>query len=220
MAEEEAQPTNPLGLSEEELRGALAEMKSHLAAGKSDEETCLLMGITWENYDALKRVFYNFESARAKKSTEEVFVDYVLHQRAVIKDLSDAYEKFKGSNQSNAMVGALRARADVYDKIIKVGQEFGLIEKKPEERRILAGIAVAEISDDKLRSMIVGEISNVDRLMKAFGNTSMAEVVVEETHYELPPAKDITPKKKEQKTNRAKANKVHKGRRVVKGGAE
>lgn len=226
MAEEDVRPDspqeneNPLGLTDEELRGALAEMKSFLATGKSDEETCLAMGITWENYDKLKRVFYDFEAARSRKSTEETFVDYVLHQRAVIKDLTDAYEKFKASNQSNAMVGALRARADVYDKIIKVGQEFGLIEKKPEEKRILGGLAIANVSDDRLRSMIVAEIAGVDQLMKTFGNVSMAEIEIGETHYELLPAKDVTPEKKDQKTNRAKANKVHKGRRVVKGGAE
>ena len=58
-------------------------------------------------------------------TTETIFLDYVLRQNQNIRDLDNVQKLFQGSRQFTALVGAVKAKAEILDKVIEKGQEFG-----------------------------------------------------------------------------------------------
>lgn len=207
-----------LGLTKSEIRHAIARVLEMLGEGKTDVEIRDDLGLDQDGYDLLKRKMYEVEGDRIRgRSIEETFIDYMTDQRACVKELDDIAKAFAG-NQLSAKVGAIRAKSDIVDKIVKFGQDIGLIDRRPEEKRILAGVMVADMSNKQLRGMITSELANLDKMVKTFGEGSILDMKPGQLHYDPVPAlgagaKGKTPAKS--KTNKAKANKVHGGRRVV-----
>jgi len=211
-----------LGMTKEELRGAVARLLAHLGEGMSDAEARDAMGLEQDQFDRLKRKLYELEGDRLRnRPVEEVFIDYAIEQRACLKALDDLGDVF-APGQLAARVGAIRAKSDIVDKIVKFGQDIGLIDKRPEEKRILAGVMVSDMSNKQLRSMITSELSNLNSLIGKYGEQSIMDMDPGSLHYDakpaLPPAKkagNTGETKAKSKTNKAKANKVHGGRRRV-----
>ena len=189
-------------------RMMVAQLLSKLATGMTDELAQAELGVSPGKYERLKKAVYDLEADRLRDTpTEHTYINYCLAQMGCIQDLTDLLKDAKKQKNSNASVGAIRARSDIYDKLIKTGQEFGILEKKPEEKRIVAGIVVAQLSNDQLKSAITSAIGSLNEMVSRFGDLDMTQVEPGTLHYELP---------KPSKTNRAIANRVHKGRRVVK----
>lgn len=187
---------------------AVAELLSKLAEGVTDDVAQAELGLSPARFERLKQQVYDLEAERLRSTpTEHTYVQYCLAQMGCIKDLTDLLKKCKEQKNSNAGVGAIRARSDIYDKLIKTGQEFGILEKKPEEKRIIAGVIVAQLSNDELKSAITTMIGSLNEMVSRFGNLDMTQIEAGQLHYSLP---------EPSKTNRAIANKVHGGRRVVK----
>ncbi len=194
--------------AQQRKRKLLAQLLAKLAGGATDEVAQAELNISPAKYLRLKQDIYESETERLRSTpTEHTYINYCLAQMGCIKDLTDLLDEAKKQKNSNASVGAIRARSDIYDKLIKTGQEFGILEKKPEEKRIVAGIMIAQLSNDQLKQAITTAIGSLNEMVSRFGNLDMTQVEPGTLHYELP---------EKSKTNRAKANKVHGGRRVVK----
>lgn len=200
----------------EKLRAACAKLRAYLAAGDSDHEICEKMGLSWGDYEELKGKMMAFESAKVvTQSSEQVYVEYLMNQEKNIHALSTMIDSFQDSRQHAAMVGAVKARADIYDKMIKTGQEFGFIEKMPERTEIVAGVMVRDLSEQDLRAHITSALSSLDTMQKKYGDSSnIIDLDPGQTHFP-----DPKPQKKALaaggKTNH-RSQPVHKGRRVVK----
>lgn len=191
-----------------EWRKAQARLVALLTEGKADEEVQAELGFSPEKYWRCKRAAFEAEAERIRATpTEHTYVQYCLDQAACIKDLTDLIDDAKKTKNANACVGAIRARSDIFDKVIKTGQEFGILEKKPEEKRIVAGVMVAQLTNDQLRQAITTEISRLNQLVVTYGELPMADLDPGALYYDAPE----TPSK----TNKAIANKVHGGRRRV-----
>lgn len=200
-----------LGLSKAELREAIAELLAYLASGYDDSEARAELGLDPEQYASLKREMYSQQAEYYRtRPTEEMYTDYVAEQRACIKELDKIVARFTDEKNSSAIVGAVRARSDIVDKIVKLGQDVGLIDKEPDKKVVLGGIAVAALTDAQLRRAIVGEVKEIDRLVSHFGDgIGIIDMVPGPLHRALP---ESTPKKK---TSGGSSSKVSGGRRVV-----
>jgi len=204
-----------LTLTKSELRATFAKMRVHMEEGYEEEEIAGFLGFDWSDWEELKRQFYQHEaSVLQDKTTEQVYVDYILHKGRDIHDLTQVMRTFDKTKQPSAIVAAIKARSDIYDKIIVRGQEFGFIEKKP-ETKLVAGVLVAQLTDKDLRSAITGQLSQLDSLMAQFGDGSnIIDVEAGPTHLPTPKRKALPPAGKVKAHAR---NAVHGGRRVVKG---
>lgn len=164
------------------LRQEIAKLKALLAGGSSDLDAEIEMGLDHVVYLALKREMYAQDKIDLHgKSTEEVFIDYRLAQEGCIKELNGMISKFETSRQYNAMVGAVRAKADIYDRIIARGQEFGVLEKVPEKKQVIAGVMVAGLDNNELRQTIAKLLVDVDGITKKYGAVDMLGNPVEVT---------------------------------------
>ncbi len=204
-----------LARTKTELRHTCAKVRSYLEDGKTHEEICRLLGWEWSRYEELVKEYYAQESEDVRNRTsEQLYVDYVREQTRNIRDLTSILEQFQESKQHSAMVGAVRARSDIYDKIIDRGQQFGLIDKKP-ETKLVAGMFVAQLTNKDLRTAITEELGHLNSLMSRYGDgKNLQDVDPGPLHLSTPKQK-AAPAPKTQPARHAR-NRVHGGRRVVK----
>ena len=200
----------------------MSQLMAAIEDGKSDADVMIELGLDVDKYREIKKRAMRREGQYLKaKTKEELYAEYVLNQSSCVKDLTNLSKDFKKSKNYSAMVSAVRARSEIYDKIIKTGQDFGIIEKKAERTEHLIGVMIGKLSDDELRQTIVGELSNLQNMMGRFGEQDIIDVEPGPIYRSLPQPK-ISKKdenKSNKRSNKAKANKVHRGRkRKIKGG--
>lgn len=177
-----------LRLSKENMRAALAALRSYLATGMTDQDICQTMGISWVDYEDLKNKLLESEAAKiSSRSSEDVFVEYMLNQEINVRDLTEMIQGFKSSKQHAAMVGAVKARAEIYDKIIKTGQELGFIDKVPEKTEIVAGVVVKSLSEEELREQLLAGSANFQGKVLKYGiGSNIVDIEPGPTHFKGP----------------------------------
>jgi hypothetical protein len=190
--------------SRKDYRRLLAELKAHLADGLTDLEAAEKLfpdkkhGADVAAYNVLKRELYQQEKVDLhNKTTEEVFVDYVLRQEGCLRDLNELIRDGEGKvRNSSTTVGAIRAKSEILDKIISRGQEFGILEKVPEKKQVIAGVMVANLDNDALRSLITKELGGLQALVQRYGGDDMLgkRRILEMS--ELPPGPSFTAENK------------------------
>jgi len=199
----------------------------YLEEGRTDNWIAEKLGLGPDEYQDLKRGAMKAQvSAIRRKTTEEVYADYLVQQAACIRELTSLSKTSRLKSNLPALISAVRARSEILDKIIKMGQDFGIIERKPERKEIALGVVVAKLSNEELRQRILSELCGIDVLMKKFGDKNLLDLKPGKLHRKLP---SLTRGRKastsllepvdgarKSKTNRSRANKVHRGRKVVK----
>jgi len=90
---------------------------------------------------------------------------YRLRQLQAASELEDLIEIFKTSRQYNALVSAVKARSEVLDKIIKTGQELGVISRAAREVNLRSQIDVRSMSVSELRVHLRQEVEELSRLV-------------------------------------------------------
>jgi len=187
----------------DEARYSLAMML--LGEGKGEEEVAKACGVGEAEWAKFRKDCFEWAAEGVRgKSAGEVFVEYMLNQKRCIKDLEVMAQRFDNAKHYSALVGSVKTRSDIFDKIIKMGQDLGLLEKRPERKEIVAGVLVAKMDDQQLRDVILGELRNLDELMGVArgGLMELSEPVL---HREAG-----------MRGHRSKANRVIGGRRVTK----
>lgn len=164
--------------------------------GESDLEVKTELEISDARYEALKESALFAEVERVKDiSTEQTYVEYCLAQHGCIRDLNKLILQYqRESKNPAALVSAIKARSDIVDKMIKLGQDFGIIEKKPQEQKIVAGVVVTQLSNEELRAAIAKQIASLNSMVNEFGDTKFIDVEPGELYRELPKPKMIEAK--------------------------
>lgn len=171
-------------LSTTDLDAAAENLWRLLISGDDDETSKDKMGLDSETYTKVK-VHMLDEKSRALRAlpTEHVYVQYILDQAENIRELSDMIGTFKTNKQYNAMVGAVRLRADLHDRILTKGQECGIIHRQPERKELVAGVLIGDLSNNQLRRTLVGELSAINGMMELHGDTKFIDVEGGPTHH-------------------------------------
>lgn len=216
-----------LGMRGPELRAAFAKLRSFYASGDAEDDIAKKFGITWEDYEDLKKHFYEYEADDVRSRTpERSYIDYCIKQEQNIDDLTKMIAHFKEAKQNSAMVGAVKARADIQDRIIERGQDFGFIVKK-QQPKLIAGVFVSEMSTKDIRSAIVQEMKSLGDLAE-LGDRNILDIDIGDVHSDSvsviralpagPTMSSAGPPKK--KVVSKTSNRVHGGRRRIIGGME
>lgn len=158
-------------LTKKQLKEAIETIYAGLCDDRTDKDMMTAMGLSAEEFQDLKaQMFDKKADAIREKPNEHIFVEYLINQTGNIQALTDMIAEFKTSKQYNAMVGAVKARADIYDRLIAKGQEFGLIDKRPERKEIVAGLLVADLSNQQLKVEMTRALDGLNKLQKRFGD--------------------------------------------------
>jgi hypothetical protein len=170
-------------LSPEELEAAAHVLFDALTSGIPDDDAMDELGVDEATYSRIKAKMFDLKAEEVRtKPTEHVYVQYMLDQAANIRDLTGMISEFKKTKQYNAMVGAIRTRADLQDRLIKQGQDFGLIQKSPAQRQVVAGIVITEMTNVELKRAAMRELRTLSRLMESAGDVDFLDVEASEVH--------------------------------------
>jgi hypothetical protein len=144
-----------------------------MADGWEPDEIAADSGMTVERVRSLVNQVYA-EDGRSiiGRSSESIFVDYVIRSRQNLRALQDLREGFVGTNQGAAAVGAIKAQQDILDRMIKVGQELGYVEKKPDRKEFLFG----RLDDAQLNARLRLEFDMTHKMAEGFANVSFLDV--------------------------------------------
>jgi len=123
-----------------------------LAIGTDDDECGALAGASPEQWILLKAAVLKDEGERLEGMTDrEIYGEYVTRQTAILGDLKEIRDEFKDAEKPNqmAMLGCLRARSEIYDKILKVGQDMGFVRREPDRQEIGISAEVRAMSEEE-----------------------------------------------------------------------
>ncbi len=198
--------------------------------GDTDDVIIEELDITPQDFAIAKKfLLSNLGHQEAAMSSEERYARYLIAQAVNDKDLTALIANLNHSRQHNALVGAIRLRADILHKKIEVGQTLGVIDRQAERKEILVGgVLLADLPDKDLKKGVISAFAGLKALMEKHGDgTSLLELEPGQLHHgESVPAlvqqTAVTgaPEMKapaKGKRNKAKTGKRHAGRRRVKG---
>lgn len=160
-----------------------------LVEGKNDEEIADDMNVSINEIKKIKKHLYDEKSLEIRnKPVEHVYVEYMLSQMQNIEDLSRLIEDNRNVSAKglSAVVGAIRTRADIYDRILAKGQECGLIKKVPNRTESVFGIFVEDLSNKELRNLIVKQVDGLGSLVNRFGEQNILELPAPEILHQGP----------------------------------
>jgi len=209
-----------LVLRGKELRSAFAKLKALITEGYSDEEIASeQLGISFEEFEDLKQKYLDHEVDIAlKKPSEHTYVEYVLEQQRCISDLDnliksfglvedeiddDLDESYSHRKQPKARniagyVGAVRAKSDIIDKIVKTGQEFGLIEQK-DKAKANPGDVIFNMSKVEIIQYLTSEMKCFSETMMRYGDRDITTLDVGPIHQPIPKVPMLKDKQKKRK---------------------
>jgi hypothetical protein len=148
-----------------------------MAAGQDDYEIAADIGVDVEEVSKLKSLALKEELDRYTGSTEETFGLFATFMGQRIRDLAFLFEelKKKDTRQGAAAVGAVRAQAELYEKIIKRGTELGLIKPVDGGKKL----ELIGLDDEELASELHRRLSAVQRLRAQSAGVPFSEVTYE-----------------------------------------
>lgn len=146
------------------------EIYALMSEGMSDADIIENLGVSDQEYVICKKFMLESKGEEESNiSRKERFAQYTILQNRNIKDLTDMILNLNQQKQFNAIVGAIRLRSDIADKIISIGQTLGIISKEPEKKLVLGGIAISEIDDKELKIGIVKAVADLGNMIKSYG---------------------------------------------------
>lgn len=179
-------------LGDDEVRIRLAMLRSLMTVGDNDFGILSKTGWDPEALTVLQKELYRSELTRLARPAEEVFVDYVLHQQEGIRDLNKLIERLMSAKETvtdpttgqdqvidsvkhaTAVVGAVKTKADIWDRMVQRGQDLGLIHRAPKRQEIIAGIAVTQISTRELKGEVGKAMAAFKGLLDRYGDAELA----------------------------------------------
>lgn len=115
----------------------------------------------------INRVVNEIKADVESKDAGVVYSRYIMGQLSILRDLNGVIKNNKDNGKyANAVVGALRLKMDINEKILKTGQEMGFISKLPEGHYILNGKDLRNSSTDELIEKIAEEDAETRELVK------------------------------------------------------
>lgn len=150
-----------------------AEIYGHLVDGDTDAEIMKELNVSADDYAAAKKILLASKGEEEEGlNPKERFARYIIEQERNMVDLTDLVNNLNSSTQYSAIVGAIRMRSEIADKIISTGQTLGIVAKEPERRLILGGISIGDMNETDLRKGVLDAIGGLGKMIERYGTSS------------------------------------------------
>jgi len=134
--------------------------------GLTDEQATRELGIGLPEYRKLQTgVMDRLIEQIQRQTTYQVYAHYVLEQKSCVLELQKMIDGFKTSKQHNAIVGAVKAKSEILDKIISKGQDMGVIEKRAKRIEFIGSLDVRNMTDVDIARSIMLEMQEINELV-------------------------------------------------------
>lgn len=213
--------TKKMKLKKKEAIEVVSTFLELVIQGKSIEDISDEMGYDISELSLLHGRLLEMKTLELQsKPVEHVYVEYMIEQLKNVHTLNDLIEAFDGNSRNlAAVVGAVRLRSDIHDRIMEKGQACGVIRKVPEQRESLHGLIIADLTADDLRETIVRQYRKLAKYTTGKTETMAQMRVPKNLHYgpsiEIPEDKEseeeVNPKRKAVLKKKKKKKKKRKG---------
>jgi hypothetical protein len=166
-------------LTKEQMKEAVMRIYGMLCEGDDEADILDEMGISAEQYENMKDKLFETKAQEFKtKPIEYTYVQYIIDQTYNLSVLDDFIKSNKNEKGRSAqgIVGAIRAKSEIMDKIIARGQEFGIIKKVANRSEVVAGVLIAELSNTQLKKEITTSLDSLNLLLKKYGDRDIIDV--------------------------------------------
>ena len=127
-----------------------------IAEGLTRDEIMVRMRLTDVEFDKIERRVLETDAARfTAMGTAHRYYMYSLRQEQCAHELDRLIEENRGNDgfSSTAMVAAIKAKSQIIENTMKMGQELGIIAKRSREIRVVGQVNLATMSNDELHAM-------------------------------------------------------------------
>lgn len=161
-----------------ERRRSIAQYRACRALLWTREQILEETGWTLQNLMAVEKLTEEADLKIWERGIDpiSIFCEYRDAQFLAARELEELALAFKDSKQFSALVGAVKARSEILDKVIKTGQELGLIKRAAREIRLHGEVDIRKKSVKELRVILAKEVRGLRRMLG-----SAAEEVPENT---------------------------------------
>lgn len=148
-----------------------ASIYAELVEGQTDAEIIDELGISAQHYAIAKKFLLVSKGDEEENlSPKERFARYVIEQERNVVDLNDLVNNLNTKTQYSVIVGAIRMRAEIADRVISTGQTLGIISKEPERKVLIGGISISELKDTDLRKGVLDAIGGLGKMIEKYGS--------------------------------------------------
>jgi hypothetical protein len=137
------------------LKQAMVYMRAFLAEGLSREEIKSRLGVDDKMYDEIEILLLEMEGAKfTSMGTAHRYYIYMLRQEQFIREL-DQFTRIhmEDDPRKSGVVGAIKAKAQLVENMMKMGQELGIISKRAKEIRVLGEINLVALPNEEIQQL-------------------------------------------------------------------
>lgn len=190
----------------------IASIYGRLLDGETDGDIMDSMSLDVQEYHRYKEGLYRLKAEELRqRPSEHTYVDYVIQQTENIQKLSDIVDDMmRTKDYTSVLIGAIKAKSEIHDKLITKGQEFGLIKKVASKKEIVAGVTVSELTNEDLKKAIAGALNDLNRMTQQYGDVDLKQLSEQNDLYygeSLEEQKEKKIKSKTRKLNRGRVKK-------------
>jgi hypothetical protein len=157
----------------------LARVRAMTAAGASDFDICADLDVAPSELKGLKSEMLAQEALLiVGRPVEDIFTEYKLRMDNVCHDLDAVKDGATASGQYTAAMGALKAKANIIDKVIDRGQDMGLIARAAQRHEVAGGVAVAHLTDGELMLRLREINAQINTFESLYGEGDIQDVAV------------------------------------------
>lgn len=152
-------------MTKKERKRCIVRMRNLIGKNYTDDEIAEELAVGVDQVMALRRRIYATDKARFQSFDKYVvYSDYIAKSTQMVKELDDIKTKFRNRGQWTALVAAVKQKGEIYDKVIKLGQDFGFIDKKATEIKVEGEMSFSAMTDKDIRAEIQAEVNKMHQL--------------------------------------------------------
>lgn len=150
-----------------ERRELLAEIRKRIGKNLTDDEIIDELGLQPHILADYKRQLLDFDRAAFEHlDSVTVYSEYIQKIRRIINELDWAMKICKEKGQGQALVNAIWRKKEAYDSVIKLGQDFGFIEKRASELRVSSELSFSTMSEEEVKEEIKREVQKMNEITR------------------------------------------------------
>lgn len=150
-----------------ERRELLAEIRKRIGKNLTDDEIIDELGLQPHILADYKRQLLDFDRAAFEHlDSVTVYSEYIQRIRRIINELDWAMKICKEKGQGQALVNAIWRKKEAYDSVIKLGQDFGFIEKRASELRVSSELSFSTMTEEEVKEEIKREVQKMNEITR------------------------------------------------------
>ena len=100
-------------------------------------------------------------------SSVSVYSEYLAKSDQMIKELDKLKTKFQNRGQWTALVAAIKEKRSIYNDCLKLGQEFGFIQKTKTELFLESEMTFATMSKEEVEAELKKSVAEMNQMVNA-----------------------------------------------------